>query len=288
MQRCAPLNISFNQNLEKIKKDIDDLKLNIIAATNKKYRDPKIVKKMITKICCKLNAVKTHGSNALRAQRKDVLQQAFGLELLLKPNTSSNKSPVSIGSENNTDTTSPLSSSDDDTKTSSMSSWSLPSLLDDDSNTSLVSSCSLSSLSDDNSDTRLVSSCKLSSSLDGNSYKSQSSAKISFLKARAKRKKASQKAATYIHEVTNYAKKCGWKEPCFSMRKHKHQQKQQQQQLQGHIPFVSLQLQSQLKLQPQPQQQRPQEKKLTLLQYALLTSMDWERSNDNVSFNPMD
>mmetsp|Transcript_18884 Transcript_18884/g.21058 ORF Transcript_18884/g.21058 Transcript_18884/m.21058 type:complete len:163 (+) Transcript_18884:42-530(+) len=51
-------------------KEIDDL------ADNTTDKSPKVLQELITRICCKLDSVDTHGSENLRAMRKRAIQKA--------------------------------------------------------------------------------------------------------------------------------------------------------------------------------------------------------------------
>jgi len=76
------------EQLREIEREIDDMESNIQrsyhSSDNNDNQDqlqrPIQVSEMVTRICCKLDAVDIKGSKALRSQRKELIRKAEGLE----------------------------------------------------------------------------------------------------------------------------------------------------------------------------------------------------------------
>ena len=84
----SPLYASEKDSYEKfrqVEREIDDLERNTNTNTNTNTNDEKkknqlFVSEMVTRICCRLDTIQVSGSAALRAQRKELIKKAEGLE----------------------------------------------------------------------------------------------------------------------------------------------------------------------------------------------------------------
>ena len=78
----SPIYQSEKESYEKLKKveeDIVGLESRIRSSTNETRREG-FVAEMVTRFCCRLDAIDVAGSKELRAQRKELIQRAEALE----------------------------------------------------------------------------------------------------------------------------------------------------------------------------------------------------------------
>ena len=67
------------EKLKKVEADIVGLESSIRDSTSEAQKEG-FVAEMVTRICCRLDAIDVAGSKELRAQRKELIQRAEGLE----------------------------------------------------------------------------------------------------------------------------------------------------------------------------------------------------------------
>ena len=80
------------EQLREIEREIDDMDSNIQRSyhssdnndNQNQLQRPIQVSEMVTRICCKLDAVDIKGSKALRSQRKELIRKAEGLETIYR------------------------------------------------------------------------------------------------------------------------------------------------------------------------------------------------------------
>mmetsp|Transcript_17183 Transcript_17183/g.37592 ORF Transcript_17183/g.37592 Transcript_17183/m.37592 type:complete len:187 (+) Transcript_17183:151-711(+) len=68
------------EKLQRVRQEINELDRSIRNGTNTETKKPGFVSEIATRICCRLDVIDVAGSKALRAQRKELIQKAEGLE----------------------------------------------------------------------------------------------------------------------------------------------------------------------------------------------------------------
>ena len=74
------------EKLQRVREEIDELDRSLRnrngGTNNNETKNPGFVSEIATRICCRLDGIDVAGSEALRAQRKELIQKAEGLEAI--------------------------------------------------------------------------------------------------------------------------------------------------------------------------------------------------------------